>query len=66
MVESRFDAVALGWSTSVAALSFGGALLVQPYSVFTLLIEPDMHSSCIRLSEKTSRLHPRHVVPNPA
>jgi hypothetical protein len=30
------------------------------------LIEPDMKISRIRLSDKTSRLHPRHVVPKPA
>src|SRR5580692_11114872 len=30
------------------------------------LIEPDMKVSRIRLSDKTSRLHPRHVVPKPA
>ncbi|MFZ1091461.1 MAG: hypothetical protein WAN75_19910, partial [Xanthobacteraceae bacterium] len=30
------------------------------------LIEPDMQISRIRLSDKTSRLHPRHVVPKPA
>src|ERR1700751_3838147 len=29
------------------------------------LIEPDMQISRIRLSDKTSRLHPRHVVPKP-
>jgi hypothetical protein len=29
-------------------------------------IEPDMKISRIRLSDKTSRLHPRHVVPKPA
>jgi hypothetical protein len=28
--------------------------------------EPDMKVSRIRLSDKTSRLHPRHVVPKPA
>jgi hypothetical protein len=27
------------------------------------LIEPDMQISRIRLSDKTSRLHPRHVTP---
>jgi hypothetical protein len=26
--------------------------------------EPDVQISRIRLSDKTSRLHPRHVVPN--
>jgi hypothetical protein len=30
------------------------------------LIEPDVQISCIRLSDKTSRLRPRHVVPEPA
>ena len=30
------------------------------------LIEPDRQISRIRLSDKTSRLHPRHVVPKPA
>ncbi|MGA2314396.1 MAG: hypothetical protein ABSF87_18910 [Xanthobacteraceae bacterium] len=30
------------------------------------LYEPDMQISRIRLSDKTSRLHPRHVVPKPA
>src|SRR3982074_1292733 len=29
-------------------------------------LEPDMQISRIRLSDKTSRLHPRHVVPKPA
>jgi len=28
--------------------------------------EPDRQISRIRLSDKTSRLHPRHVVPKPA
>ena len=30
------------------------------------LIEPDVRISRIRLSDKTSRLRPRHVVPKPA
>ena len=30
------------------------------------LIEPDLRRYRIRLSDKTSRLHPRHVVPKPA
>src|ERR1700677_2347366 len=30
------------------------------------LIEPDVQISRIRLSDKTSRLRPRHVVPKPA
>src|SRR5208337_5597240 len=29
-------------------------------------LEPDMQISRLRLSDKTSRLHPRHVVPKPA
>jgi hypothetical protein len=29
-------------------------------------VEPDVQISRIRLSDKTSRLHPRHVVPKPA
>ena len=29
------------------------------------LIEPDLQIFRIRLSDKTSRLHPRHVVPKP-
>ena len=32
-------------------------------SIFWADIEPDMQISPIRLSDKTSRLHPRHVVP---
>src|SRR5439155_22000581 len=48
-------------------LSSGGALVVQPWLRFhTPLTEPDMQLSRIRLSDKTSRLHPRHVVPKPA
>src|SRR6202163_3730766 len=30
------------------------------------LIEPDVRIARIRLSDKSSRLHPRHVVPKPA
>ena len=41
--------------------------MAQPWLRFhTPLIEPDMQISCIRLSDKTSRLRPRHVVPKPA
>ena len=48
-------------------LSSGGALLVRPWLRFhTPLIEPDMRVFRIRLSDKTSRLHPPHVVPQPA
>jgi hypothetical protein len=38
--------------------------VVQPcLRLHTPLIEPDMQISRIRLSDKTSRLHPRHVLP---
>jgi hypothetical protein len=30
------------------------------------VIEPDVRIARIRLSDKSSRLHPRHVVPKPA
>jgi hypothetical protein len=47
-------------------LSSGGALVAQPWLRFhTPLTEPDRQVSCIRLSDKTSRLRPRHVVPKP-
>jgi hypothetical protein len=47
-------------------LSSGGALVAQPWLRFhTPLIEPDVQISRIRLSDKTSRLRPRHVVPKP-
>jgi SAM domain (Sterile alpha motif) len=32
----------------------------------SVLPDPDMQICRIRLSDKTSRLHPRHVVPKPA
>src|SRR6202043_2576142 len=67
MVESRCGAVALGRTYLFPPLSSGGALVVQPWLRFHIpLIEPDMQISRIRLSDKTSRLHPRHVVPKPA
>ena len=47
-------------------LSSGGALVARPWLRFhTPLIEPDMQISRIRLSDKTSRLRPRHVMPKP-
>ena len=47
-------------------LSSGGALVAQPWLRFhTPLIEPDVQISRILLSDKTSRLRPRHVVPKP-
>src|SRR6266481_5491934 len=66
-VESGCGAVAVGRTYLLPPLSFGGALLVRPWLRFHIpLIEPDMQISRIRLSDKTSRLHPRHVVPKPA
>src|SRR6195256_448667 len=67
LVESRCGAVALGRTYPLPPLSSGGALVVQPWLRFhTPLIEPDVQISRLRLSDKTSRLHPRHVVPKPA
>ena len=66
-VESRCGAVAVGRTYLLPPLSFGGALPVQPWlRLHTPLIEPDMQISRIRLSDKTSRLHPRHVMPKSA
>jgi hypothetical protein len=65
-VESRCGAVAVGRTYLLPPLSFGGASLVRPWlRLHTPLIEPDMQISRIRLSDKASRLHPRHVVPKP-
>jgi hypothetical protein len=59
--------VAVGSAYLFPPLSPGGASLAEPLLRFhTPLIEPDMQISRIRLSDKTSRLHPRHVVPKPA
>src|SRR5215211_5483354 len=67
MVESRCGAAALGRTYLLPALSSGGASVVRPWLRFhTPLIEPDMQVSRIRLSDKTSRLHPRHVAPKRA
>ena len=66
VVESRCGAVAVGRTYLLPPLSSGGASLVRPWPrLHTSLIEPDMQISRIRLSDKTSRLHPRHVVPKP-
>ena len=47
-------------------LSSGGASLVRPWLRFhTPLIEPDMQIYRIRLSDKTSRLHPRRAPTKP-
>src|SRR5271170_2323130 len=66
-VESRCGAVAVGRTYLLPPLSSGGASLVQPWlRLHTPLIEPDVRIDRIRLSDKTSRLHPRHVMPKPA
>src|SRR4051812_36283563 len=67
MVESECGAVAVGRTYLLPPLSSGGASIVQPWLRFHIpLIEPDMQISRIRLSDKTSRLRPRHVVPKPS
>src|SRR5271163_4019716 len=59
--------IALGRACLFPPLSSGGALVARPWLRFhTPLIEPDVRISRIRLSDKTSRLRPRHVVPKPA
>src|SRR5258706_14436405 len=64
MVESRCGAVSVGRTHLFPPLSSGGALVVRPWLRFhTPLIEPDRRLSRIRLSDKTSRLRPRHVAP---
>jgi hypothetical protein len=63
-VESRCGAVVVGLVCLLPPLSFGGAQVTSPSLRFHIpLIEPDMQIARIRLSDKTSRLHPRHVVP---
>jgi hypothetical protein len=63
-VESECGAVAVGRTYLFPPLSSGGALVVQPWLRFHIpLIEPDRRISRIRLSDRTSRLHPRHVAP---
>src|SRR6202790_4407565 len=62
MVESECGAVAVGRTYLFPPLSSDGASLVRPWLRFhTPLIEPDMQISRIRLSDKTSRLHPRRA-----
>src|SRR3984957_16631419 len=66
-VESECGAVALGQACLFPPLSSGGALVARPWLRFhTPLIEPDVRIARIRLSDKTSRLRPRHVVSKPA
>ena len=56
--------MAVGSVCLLPPLSSGGAHVTTPSLRFhTPLIEPDMQISRIRLSDKTSRLHPRLVVP---
>src|SRR6267142_668484 len=65
-VESRCGAVAVGRAYLLPPLSSGGASLVRPWLRFhTPLIEPDMQICRIRLSDKTSRLHPRRAPTKP-
>ena len=64
MVELRCGAVSVGRTYLFPPLSSGGALVVRPWLRFHIpLIEPDRRLSRIRLSDKTSRLRPRHVAP---
>jgi hypothetical protein len=64
LVESRCGAVSVGRTYLFPPLSSGGALVVRPWLRFHIpLIEPDRQISRIRLSDKTSRLRPRHVAP---
>ena len=57
--------MAVGMGCLLPPLSSGGARVPKPWLRFhTPLIEPDMQVARIRLSDRTSRLHPRHVVPN--
>ena len=66
MVESECGAVAVGRTYLLPPLSSGGALLVRPWLRFhTPLIESDMQICRIRLSDKTSRLHPRRAPTKP-
>ena len=54
--------VALGRPYLLPPLSSGGASLGRPLLPFSHpLIEPDMQICRIRLSDKTSRLHPRRA-----
>ncbi len=58
--------MAVGSAYLLPPLSSGGASLAEPLLRFhTPLIEPDVQISRIRLSDKTSRLRPRHVVAKP-
>ena len=56
--------MALGPVCLLPPLSSGGARVTSPSLRFHIpLIEPDVQISRIRLSDKTSRLHPRRAMP---
>ena len=58
--------MAVGPVCLLPPLSSGGAQVTSPWLRFHIpLSEPDVQISRIRLSDRTSRLHPRHVVPKP-
>src|SRR5215469_2958498 len=62
MVESECGAVAVGRTYLLPPLSSGGASPVRPWLRFHIpLIEPDRRVYRIRLSDNTSRLHPRRA-----
>src|SRR6516225_255467 len=61
-VESGCGAVTVGSGCLLPPLSSGGAQVPSPSLRFhALLIEPDVRISRIRLSDRTSRLHPRRA-----
>jgi hypothetical protein len=61
-VESGCGAVTLGSGCLLPPLSSGGAQVPSPSLRFhTPLIEPDVQIARIRLSDRTSRLHPRRA-----
>ena len=66
LVESECGAVAVGRTYLLPPLSSGGASLVRPWLRFhTPLIERSGRISRTALSDKTSRLRPRHAAPTP-
>jgi hypothetical protein len=52
-------------TTGLLTFALAGLSPAEHTSVYWLQ-QPDMQISRIRLSDKTSRLHPRHVMPKPA
>src|SRR5438034_2287825 len=63
-VVSRGDLIALVWGGRIVSDSTLDSRINAARSAIG--DNPDMQISRIRLSDKTSRLHPRHVVPKPA